>query len=148
MLSVAACFGLTVVSAVVPWVHAEIILLSFTTTASSPAAIAAFVIVATAGQMTGKTFLYAAGRQGSRVNSPRIARLLERWRPRWMANPGKADQLVLVSSAVGFPPFIMTALVAGALEMQLARFVVVGTIGRLLHFAGVAFLGDLVTRVL
>ena len=57
----AGCFALTLVSAVAPWVNAEIVLLSFTTTASSPAMMAALVIIATAGQMTGKMALYAAG---------------------------------------------------------------------------------------
>jgi len=147
MLSVAACFGLTVVSAVVPWVHGEIVLLSFTTTASSPAAIAVLVLAATAGQMTGKMALYAAGRQGSRVSSPWLTRLIDKWRPRCTANPNHADRLVLVSSAIGFPPFIVTSVLAGALEMQLARFVVVGSFGRLVHFAAVALVGDLVSRV-
>ena len=142
----AACFALTVISAVVPWVNAEIVLLSFTTTASSPAAMAVFVVTATAGQMTGKLALYAAGRQGSRVPSPRIARLLDVWKPRCAANPCHADRLVLVSSAIGFPPFIMTSLLAGALGMDLARFVVAGSVGRLLHFGGVVMLGNLITR--
>jgi hypothetical protein len=43
---------------------AELVLLSFTTTASSPAMMAALVIIATAGQMTGKMALYAAGHRG------------------------------------------------------------------------------------
>jgi membrane protein DedA with SNARE-associated domain len=88
----AGCFALTAVSAVVPWVNAEIVLLSFTATASSPAAMAVLVVVATAGQMTGKLVLFAAGRQGSRAPSPRVARLLDVWRPRWMANPSRADR--------------------------------------------------------
>lgn len=144
LLACATCFGLTVVSAVVPWVNAEIVLLSFTATAPSPAAMAILVIVATAGQMTGKLALYAAGRQGSRASSPRIVRLLEVWRPRCMANPARADRLVLVSSTIGFPPFIMTSLLAGALGMDLVRFVIAGSIGRLLHFGGIAMLGNVV----
>ena len=148
LLPYASCFALTVVSAVVPWVNAEIVLLSFTATTSSPATMAGLVVVATVGQMTGKLALYAAGRQGSRVPSPRIARLMEVWRPRCMANPCHADRFVLMSSAIGFPPFIMTSLLAGALGMNLARFVVAGTIGRLLHFGGLVLLAHLVVRSL
>ena len=144
LMACVSCFALTVVSAVVPWVNAEIVLLSFTTTAASPATMAVFVVVATVGQMTGKMALYAAGRQGSRAPSPRIARLLEVWRPRCLANPSHADRLVLVSSTIGFPPFIMTSLVAGALGMDLARFVIAGTVGRLLHFGAVVLLGNVV----
>lgn len=142
----AGCFALTAVSAVVPWVNAEIVLLSFTATAASPAAMMVLVVVATAGQMTGKLVLYAAGRQGSRAPSQRVARLLEVWGPRCMANPARADRFVLVSSAIGFPPFIVTSLLAGALGMDVARFLVAGTVGRLLHFGGLVLLGNLVMR--
>lgn len=144
LLTYGGCFALTMVSAVVPWVNAEVVLLSFTATASSPAAMAVLVVIATVGQMTGKLALYAAGRHGSRAPSPRIARLLDTWRPHCQANPFHADRLVLVSSAIGFPPFIMTSLLAGALGMDLARFVVAGTIGRLLHFGGLVVLGHVV----
>ena len=144
LLICAGCFALTAVSAVVPWVNAEIVLLSFTAMASSPAVMALLVVVATAGQMTGKLALYAAGRQGSRAPSPRVARLLDVWRPRCLANPSRADRLVLVSSTIGFPPFIMTSLLAGALGMDLARFVIAGTVGRLLHFGGLVLLGNFV----
>ena len=144
LLACASCFGLTVVSAIIPWVNAEIVLLSFIATLSSPGAMAALVVVATAGQMTGKLALYAAGRQGARTPSPRVARLLEVWRPRCLANPARADRLVLVSSTIGFPPFIMTSLLAGALGMNLVRFVIAGSIGRLLHFGVIAMLGNVV----
>lgn len=147
LLACAGCFGLTVVSAVFPWVNAEIVLLSFVATVSSPGAMAALVVVATAGQMTGKLALYAAGRQGSRAPSQRIARLLEVWRPRCMANPAHADRLVLMSSTIGFPPFIMTSLLAGALGMNLVRFVIAGSIGRLLHFGGLVVLGNLAAKL-
>lgn len=145
LLACAGCFGLTAVSAVVPWVNAEIVLLSFTATSDSPAAVTLFVVVAAAGQMTGKLVLYAAGRQGARAPSPRLARLMDVWRPRCMANPAHADRLVLVSSTVGIPPFIMTSLLAGALRMNLVRFLIAGSIGRLLRFGALAMLGNAVT---
>jgi membrane protein YqaA with SNARE-associated domain len=147
LLACAGCFGLTAVSAVAPWVNAELVVLSFTATAASPAAMAALVVAAAAGQMTGKMVLYAAGRQGSRAPSPRLAQLLEKWKPRCMANPAYADRLVLVSSTVGVPPFIMTSLLAGALGMSVLRFLIAGSIGRLLRFGTIAALGHAVTSV-
>jgi membrane protein YqaA with SNARE-associated domain len=148
LLTCAACFVLTVASAVMPWINAELVLLSFTTTASSPGMIAAFVVVATAGQMTGKMALYAAGYRGSRAPSARMARILGAWRPRCEANPWRADWLVLISSTIGMPTFIATSLLAGALRMQIARFVVAGSIGRLIRFAALAAAGDLVVGAL
>ena len=144
LLACVGCFALTVVSAVAPWINAEIVLLSFTTTASSPGMMAAFVIVATAGQMTGKMALYAAGYRGSRTPSERMTRILAPWRPRCEVNSWRADWLVLVSSTIGIPPFIATSLLAGAVRMRIARFVVAGSIGRLIRFGALALASDLI----
>ena len=146
-LTCAACFALTVASAVMPWINAELVLLSFTTTASSPAMMAALIIIATAGQMTGKMALYAAGHRGARAPSERMARILGTWRPRCEANPWRADWLVLVSSTIGVPPFIATSLLAGALRMRIARFVVAGSIGRLIRFGALALASDLIVEM-
>ena len=144
LLSCVSCFALTVVSAVAPWINAEIVLLSFTTTASSPGMTAVFVIVASAGQMTGKMALYSAGHRSSRAPSERLARVLDTWRPRCESNPRRAEWLVLVSSTIGIPPFIATSLLAGALGMRIARFLVAGSIGRLIRFGALALAGDLI----
>ena len=137
------CLALTAVSALVPWVNAELVVLSFTATAPSPAVAALLIVVATIGQMTGKLLLYSAGRQGSRIRSPLVARKLEAWRARCSASPRYADRVVLMSSTVGFPPFIMTSLMAGAVRMDLMRFLIAGSIGRLLRFGAIAFAGNL-----
>ncbi len=47
--------------------------------------------------------------------------------------------LLLFSAATGFPPFAIVAVLAGQLRMNVALFLVVGTVGRTLRFA--AFLG-------
>ena len=147
LLTCAACFVLTVASAVMPWINAELVLLSFTTTASSPAMTTALVVIATAGQMTGKMALYAAGYRGARSPSERMARILGTWRPRCEANPWRADWLVLVSSTIGVPPFIATSLLAGALRMRIARFVVAGSVGRLIRFGALGAVGDMIAGV-
>ena len=60
-------FGLAMVSAVFPWVNAEIIVLSIPAVASSKTVLLVLVLIATAGQMTGKCVLYWAGRNGNKV---------------------------------------------------------------------------------
>jgi membrane protein YqaA with SNARE-associated domain len=85
--------------------------------------------------MTGKLALYWAGRGTGRMESPRVRRLLDRWRPYFAASTGKAAALIVVSSAVGVPPFFVTTLLAGAMRMGLASFVAAGTCGRLIRFA-------------
>ena len=47
-------YGLAVVSAVIPWVNAELVMISAIPVANSPSALAALVVVVSAGQMTGQ----------------------------------------------------------------------------------------------
>lgn len=128
------CFAATFVSAIVPWVNAEIMVLALPALASSSSALALLVVIATAGQMTGKLAVYWAGRGSAACPSPRVARMIARWEPLCAASPGRAAGLVALSSAVGIPPFFVMTLVAGALRMDVARFLAAGTCGRLIRF--------------
>jgi hypothetical protein len=48
-----AYFGLSFVSAVIPWVNAELVMISAIPLAASSTALASLVVVVSAGQMTG-----------------------------------------------------------------------------------------------
>jgi membrane protein YqaA with SNARE-associated domain len=127
-------FGLGVVSAVLPWVNAELIVLSLPAVAPSKAALLVLVVIATAGQMTGKCFVYWAGRKGNKVLPAKAGTLLEKMKTRFSSSPSKAAALVLVSSLVGLPPFFLITFVAGALKMNFLVFLTAGTTGRLVRF--------------
>jgi membrane protein YqaA with SNARE-associated domain len=127
-------FGLAVASAIFPWVNAEVIVLTLPAVAPSRAALVLLVLTATAGQMTGKCFLYWAGRKGNRVLPGRAGKALTRWRERLEARPSKAVALVLISSVVGLPPFYLMTLLAGALRMNFLVYLTAGTTGRLVRF--------------
>jgi membrane protein YqaA with SNARE-associated domain len=135
----AGCFAVAVVSAVVPWVNAEVLVLSLPALAPSRPALAMLVGVATAGQMTGKVAIYWAGRGSANMPAPHIARAIERWRPWFAASGRKAAGLIVLSSAIGVPPFFVTTLLAGAMRMPLATFVAAGTCGRLIRFGVLVF---------
>jgi membrane protein YqaA with SNARE-associated domain len=136
-------FGLTVASAVFPWVNAEVIVLSMPAVAPSRVALVILVLIATAGQMTGKCFLYWAGRKGNKALRGRAGRFLEKQRERLAARPVKAVVLVLVSSVIGLPPFYVMTLVAGALRMNFAVYLTAGTTGRLVRFSALVVLPQL-----
>jgi membrane protein YqaA with SNARE-associated domain len=127
-------FGLAVASAVFPWVNAEVIVLSLPAVAPSRAALILLVLIATAGQMTGKCFLYWAGRKGNKVLPGRAGQILTKWRHRLEARPSRAVALVLISSVVGLPPFYLMTLLAGALRMNFLVYLTAGTAGRLVRF--------------
>ena len=142
------CFGLTVVSAVVPWVNAELIVLSFPALAQSQLELTALVLVATAGQMTGKIAVYWTGRGAGTLPKKRTAEAIERWRQRLESKPASAPGFVFLSSAVGIPPFYLMSLVAGALKLGFGRYFFFGTCGRLVRFGLLAFAPQLVLGIL
>ena len=137
-------FGLTVVSAILPWVNAEVIVLSMPAVAPSPEALAVLVVIATAGQMTGKCFVYWAGRKGNKVLPARAGAALEKLKARLATSPKKAAVVVLLSSLVGLPPFFLVTFVAGATRMNFATFVTAGTTGRLVRFGALVMLPQVV----
>jgi len=141
------CYALGVGSAVLPWLNAELLLLSALSLTSSLPATLAVVVAITAGQMTGKTAVYLTARRVGGGKSVRVKVALDRWRRLVEARPAAALGLVFVSAVVGMPPFYVVSLAAGATGMALRRFLVVGTCGRLLHFSAVACLPDVIRRI-
>lgn len=122
-----------VVAGLVPVVNAEIFLVAVA--AAAPATSLPWVaVMAALGQMVAKVLLYQAGRGVVRLPFARASASLEavrlrieRWRSR--------DLLMFVSATAGLPPFYATSVLAGTLRYPLARFVVVGFVGRLIRFA-------------
>jgi len=140
LLSLAGAYGAFVVSALVPWVNAEVLLLSMMPFVRSWGDAAVLVVVATAGQITGKVAIYWLGRVAgdAGVTGARYQPVVERWRERMTRRPGSAVSLLFFSATVGVPPFYVLTALAGALRVRFAAFVAAGTIGRLLHFGLIA----------
>lgn len=133
------CFAYTLVSAIVPWVNAEVLVVSLPLVAHSHLELLALVMVATAGQMLGKCVVYWSARGARSMPSERAKASMVRWHTRFEGRPTAAVGLVFVSSAVGIPPFYLMSLVAGALQMGFGRYFVAGTCGRLVRFGILAF---------
>lgn len=139
----AGCYLLAIVSAVLPWVNAEVLMLSAVPLAGTPLQLAALAAAVTAGQMTGKSAMYWVGKRstdrGAAPRHPRLSQWLARWRRRLERGPASAVLVVFLSAVVGFPPFYLVSIAAGALGMAFGAFLAVGAMGRLIHFATVAF---------
>lgn len=140
---VAGYFGLAVLSAVVPWFNAEVVMLSAVPLAASPLQLGLLVGAVTAGQMTGKATMYWIAR---RSHPARLQPFLDRWGARLESRPATALGVTFISSTVGFPPFYLVSMAAGALRVTFGGFLAVGTAGRLLHFGLVACLPHLYWR--
>jgi membrane protein YqaA with SNARE-associated domain len=144
----ASCYALAVASALMPWVNAEVLTLSAAPLAGSPIQMAGLVAIVTLGQMTGKTAMYCVSRRATRPRSARLQQAIDRWGMQLQRHPRSAMGIILASSTLGVPPFYLVAVAAGALKIGLGQFLAIGTFGRLIHFAVVAFVPQLVWRSL
>jgi membrane protein YqaA with SNARE-associated domain len=132
-------FAVCVAGAVIPFINTEIYLVSVSAL-SPPAFVMPLVAAATAGQMVGKVAMYYAGRGVLRVRNERVKRAVTRLHDRLVDRPRLALALLFSSATVGVPPLYAMAVACGMARMGVVSFAVVGTVGRLIHFAAVALL--------
>ena len=99
------------------------------------------VIAATVGQMIGKILWYWGGMHVDRapwvsrqLEKPKAKASLDRWHERAEGRPWFTAGLLFVSAATGFPPYAVTAVLAGMLRVPFWIFMVTGLLGRGLRF--------------
>jgi membrane protein YqaA with SNARE-associated domain len=133
----AATFLWCLVGGFIPIINAEVYLASVAAM-SERAAVLPLAIVATVGQMTAKTAIFLAGRGLSRLPAARDSERMRVVLAKARAWRGPIELFVFVSAVVGIPPFYIVSLLGGALELGVARFIVVGLAGRLIRFLVIA----------
>lgn len=141
-------FVVCLVSGFVPIVSAELFLIAVAVAASWDAMVAV-ALAATAGQMVAKIITFFAGVGVVRLPLGRFREGIERHRKsveeKWKSGP---DWLIFVSALVGLPPFYVISILAGTLGVKWPRFLVAGTIGRMLRFAACLAFPQVVKRYL
>lgn len=139
MWTLAASFGLAMVSAVLPWVNAELMLLAVAAPMRSNTDVLALVLAVTAGQVCGKAALYWIARRAAwRSPEGRVSRAVGRWREACERRQRSTQTMMTLSAIFGLPPFYVTTVAAGALRVDFARFLIAAIVGRLVHFSAVA----------
>jgi membrane protein YqaA with SNARE-associated domain len=133
------CLALAVLSAVFPFINAEVVLLGYVLAAKSDWREALlFAAIVAVGQMAGKAIMYWLGRSAARVPSERTRRSLERWEGRLRRSPRSVFLFVFLSASTGFPPFYVLSVLVGTLRINFKAFFVIGLLGRLLRFSLIA----------
>jgi membrane protein YqaA with SNARE-associated domain len=144
--------GASVASALLPLINIEAILaLSIS---RAPHHAWGLIIAATIGQMLGKILWYWGGMHLDRapwvsrhLQKPKAKASLDRWHERAEGRPWFTAALLFVSASTGFPPYAVTAVLAGTLRVPFWIFLLTGTLGRGLRFwavvAGTSGLVDL-----
>lgn len=145
---IALTVGVSLLSALIPVVNAEIYLVALVT--QQPQLPWWLVgLAAASGQMIGKLLFYYAGRGVLRL--PRRLQRLSEWerRGRWAARLKRFQEtcrdrplwtvgVLLVSAALGVPPFAAMAVVAGIAQVDVRAFAVTGLVGRFIRFGSIA----------
>jgi membrane protein YqaA with SNARE-associated domain len=135
----ATVFALAYVSALVPLVNAEVLVLTYVALAGpGPAGALTIAAIAAVGQMLGKCTLYAAGRGAAKIPLARQQRAIERWGERFSRTPRAVLLFVLGSAFSGFPPFYAVSVLAGTFRVNLVAFFLAGLVGRFLRFGVLA----------
>jgi membrane protein YqaA with SNARE-associated domain len=129
----------TAVSGVLPLVNAELVVVG--AAAAVPAmGIPLVAAASTLGQMSTKTTLFALARWAPSRLPTRARDAVARAAASVDRRGGAVSSLVFTSAATGLPPFYGVSLATGALGMPVARFVLVGGLGRFLRFGALAWL--------
>lgn len=127
-------FGVSFASAVIPVIPIEIYLLGAAALAPPPFAIP-LALAAALGQMGGKVIVYYAGTGAVKLPGKRLQDALQRANEYIATRPKSGGSVMFLSAFIGFPPFVLLTLVAGAARMNLWLFLVIGLVGRFLRFA-------------
>jgi membrane protein YqaA with SNARE-associated domain len=132
-------FGASIASALLPLINIEAIL-AVTISQQEDHAVA-LVVAATVGQMVGKILWYWGAVEVERapwvrrqLDKPRARASLERWHARAEGRPWFTAGLLFVSAFTGFPPYAVTAVLAGTLRVNFWIFLLTGLLGRGLRF--------------
>jgi membrane protein YqaA with SNARE-associated domain len=136
-------FAVCVAGSIIPLINTEVYLVS--AVALSPDGwVIPLVLAATFGQMTGKVVMYYAGRGVVHIPYERVRTRMVAMQARLQARPRAGAAVLLASATVGLPPLYVVSIACGAVRMNLLAFFVIGTVGRLVHFAAVAAIPQLV----
>jgi membrane protein YqaA with SNARE-associated domain len=140
-------YNLAILTALVPWFNAELLLLALAPGSRAPADALLLVLAMSFGQMTGKGVIYWLSRRAALTPSPRLRGAIDRWTERMRERVPWAVAMVFVSAIFGMPPFYVVSIVSGAIRLPFGAFLAAGMGGRLVHFGAVAGLPHLI-RVL
>ena len=140
-------FGAAVVSAVVPAVNAEVVLLA--ASAALPLRYAwVLVVAATLGQMVGKVAMFYGGRGVKFLQRGRLKAKVDALGELMRRRNGATGWFVLTSAATGLPPFYIVSVASGLTGVPVTQFAVLGTLGRFIRFAVVVMFPQAVKALL
>ncbi|MFN0252922.1 MAG: VTT domain-containing protein [Kofleriaceae bacterium] len=137
----ATTMGAGALSGLFPIFNSELYLVGVVAAAGANIPFALVIALSLAlGQVGSKVVLYYAARRGARLGRGRFAEKLEKARVRAAKWKSKPYSIAFLAASVGIPPFYLTALVAGVLELDVRRFFAISMVGRIIRFGTIAII--------
>lgn len=145
--AVLGTFAVCVLSAIVPFVNAELYLIAASAYAA-PGLAWMLVIAAALGQMAGKSLMYYAGVGALSLPGERLRRMVAQVRERYegagAAGTTLGTGVILLSASLGLPPFYVVSIACGLLRIPFIQFFALGLVGRLARFGVIVLAPQLV----
>ena len=142
-----ASFVIAVISGAFPLVNAEVYLVGIVVASRVPwPSLIVLAVLIACGQMVTRSLLFQAARGVAKAGGKRRAKLearIARARARVARWGNKRSALLGASAVLGLPPFLLTCLAAGALDISYRTFVSVGLGGRVVRFTGLALIASI-----
>jgi membrane protein YqaA with SNARE-associated domain len=125
-------------SGLIPVVNAEL-LVTGAAALAGPGTVLVVAAVSTLGQMVSKALLFGLARWSPSHLPKRARGVVARAAEKLRARGGAVGGTIFISALTGFPPFYGISLASGALGVSATLFVGLGTAGRLIRFAALAW---------
>ncbi len=139
----ASTVAISFVSAIIPLVNMELFVI-FLGSVASPSLLPVLLIVGTFSHMLGKSAMYAAGQAFDRLPAGALKRRVAAARDKVRDRPNLGAAVILTSALTSVPPFYPVAVLSGVVRYNFFLFFAAGFIGRLLRFAALILLPQLV----
>lgn len=135
-----ATFVICFIGGLVPIVNCEVYLaVAVTQWMTSPVQAPALVLLAASGQMVAKLLLYLTAAGALKLPTGRYQTKLEKVRDRIETWRSKPKWILFASAVFSVPPFYVMSLLSGAFGIRLPVFLVIGFVGRVIHFAAFVY---------
>ena len=147
LLAFFSMFGAAIVSAVVPAVNAELVLLA-AAAALPPHYALVLAAAATLGQMVGKSGMFFGGRGVKFLQRGVMKEKIDEMGERMRRRNGAVGSLLFTSAATGLPPFYVVSVASGLIGISFVQFAVLGSLGRFVRFSVVVLFPQLIKAVI
>jgi len=147
LLAFFSTFGAAVVSAFVPLVNIELVLIAASAALPRSYAIA-LILAATLGQMIGKSVMFFGGRGVKLLQRGYMKVKIDEVRDAIQRRNGAVGTMLFMSAATGLPPFYVVSVASGLTGIRFTQFATLGFLGRFARFSVVVLFPQLIKALI